>query len=103
MPNNGAMSAALGWLLAGVRPAYAHGTPYSGTAYFVVFSTTANPKLLRVFTPNTNYTPDATALGTLKGANDTIHAVITDAIFDQNRIATSGGPWKGTEITFTIK
>jgi len=90
-------------VFSGIRSAYAHGTPTSGPAYFLNFSTTANAKLLRVFTTNTSYTPDATAFGKLKGANDVIHAVITNASFDQNRIAQSGGPWKGTEITFTVK
>jgi hypothetical protein len=94
---------ALGALLSGVPSAYAHGTPVSGPAYFLNFSTATNPKLLRVFTTNMTYTPDATVFAKLKAAATTIHAVITNAQFDQNRIAQAGGPWKGNEITFTIQ
>lgn len=97
-----AASRALGVLLGNVPTAYAHGTPTSGPAYFVVFSTSTNDKLLRVFTSNTSYTPDATAFGKLTAAGSAITAVITNAQFDQNRIAQDGGPWKGTAITFTV-
>jgi hypothetical protein len=95
-------SRGIGMLLAGVPPAYAHGTPTSGPAYFLLFTTSTNDKLLRVFTSSTSYTPDDSAFGKLKGAGGTITAVITNAQFDQNRIAQDGGPWKGTAITFTV-
>lgn len=87
--------------LAHERSAFAHGTPTSGPAYFVVFSASGNDKLLRVFTTDTSYAPDATALGKLKGAG-TIHAVIENAEFDQNRIAQDGGPFTGPAIDFTV-
>lgn len=90
-------------LLSGVPSAYAHGTPTSGSAYFVVFSTTKDAKLLRVFTTETSYTPASAELAKLTGAGEAIHAVITHAEFDQNRVATDGGPFTGTEITFTLK
>lgn len=90
-------------LLGGVRSAWAHGTPTSGSAYFVVFSTSKTPKLLRVFTTETFYIPAATELAKLKSAGEAIHAIVTHAEFDQNRIATDGGPFTGTEITFTLQ
>ncbi len=90
-------------LLGDVRSAYAHGTPTSGSAYFVVFSTSKDPKLVRIFTTETFYTPAAAELAKLKGAGEAIHAIVTHAEFDQNRIATDGGPFEGTEITFTLQ
>jgi hypothetical protein len=95
-------SRGLAKLLDGVPAAYAHGTPTSGPAFFVLFTTASNDKLLRVFTSSTTYTPSADAFAKLTGAGTTIHAVITNAEFDQNRIAQDGGPWKGSEITFTV-
>jgi hypothetical protein len=89
-------------LLAGVPSAYAHGTPLSGTGYFVVFSTSKDPKLIRVFTTSHDYTPDAPAMKKLTSAGETIHAIVTTAEFDQNRIAQDGGPYKGIEVTFTM-
>jgi hypothetical protein len=89
-------------VLAGIPSAHAHGTPLSGTGYFLVFSTTKDPKLIRVFTTAHDYTPDAAAMAKLKGAGEAIHAVVTTAEFDQNRIAQDGGPYKGVEVTFTM-
>lgn len=90
-------------LLGDVPAAYAHGTPVSGAAYFVVFSTSKDAKLLRVFTTETSYTPEAADLAKLTGAGEAIHAIVTHAEFEENRIATDGGPFKGTEITFTLQ
>ncbi len=90
-------------LLSGIPEAHAHGTPTSGPAYFLLFTTPTNAKLLRVFTPLTEYTPDADALAKLKAAGEPIHAVITTADFDQNRVAPDGGPYQGTEIVFTLQ
>jgi len=99
----GVVGVILSGLLSGVPEAYAHGTPTSGPAYYVLFTTSKNDKLLRVFTPNLTYTPDATALAKLKGAGEAIHAIVTYAEFDQNRIAQDGGPYKGSEIVFTLQ
>jgi hypothetical protein len=99
----GVVERSLARWLSNVPVAYAHGTPTSGPGFLVVFSTASNDKLVRVFTTNTSYTPSADALAKLTGAGTTIHAVITSAEFDQNRIAQDGGPWKGAEITFTTK
>lgn len=91
------------FLFGGSRSAYAHGEPLSGPGYLLVFSTASNDKLLRVFTSKTTYTPDDAALTRLTEAGDTIHAVVTHAEFEENRIATDGGPFAGTEITFTLQ
>ncbi len=102
-PFEGAARSIAEALLAGIPEAHAHGTPMSGTGYFVLFTTTKNDKLLRVFTSATEYTPDAASLAKLQGAGEAIHAVVTNADFDQNRIAQDGGPYKGAEIVFTLQ
>ncbi len=89
-------------LLDGVPSAYAHGTPLSGPGYFLVFSTSKDPKLLRVFTTATEYTPNAAAWQKITSTGDLVHVVITNADFDQNRIAPSGGPYQGAEISFVF-
>ncbi len=90
-------------LFSGVRPAYAHGDPINGPAYLLVFSTDSDPKLLRVFTTLVDYTPDAASWDKLKAAGVPITARVTWAEFETNRVATDGGPFEGTPITFTIR
>ncbi len=87
-------------LLDGIPSAYAHGTPLSGPGYLLVFSTSKDPKLLRVFTTATEYTPNAAAWQKITSTGELVHVVITNADFDQNRIAPSGGPYQGAEISF---
>lgn len=93
---------ALDLLLGGVRTAYAHGAPISGRAYFVVFQTPTNAKLLRVFTTNLAYTPDAAAWQRLVDAG-AFTVVIGDAIFDENKVAADGGPFVGPPISVSVK
>jgi hypothetical protein len=96
----GLVERALGALL-GVRTAHAHGTPIDGRAYFLVFRTESNPRLLRVFTTRLDYTPSSEAWAKLTGeGGGTITAEITGAIFEQNRIPADGGPWLGETTSF---
>jgi hypothetical protein len=85
----------------GVRTAHAHGTPIDGRAYFLVFRTEENPRLLRVFTTRLDYTPSAEAWAKLSGeGGGPITVEITGAIFEQNRIPQDGGPWLGETLSF---
>lgn len=88
--------------LLGEGEAYAHGAPISGRAYFVVFQTPTNPKLLRVFTTNLSYTPDDAAWQKLVSAGQ-FTARIGNAIFDENKVAEGGGPFVGAERMMTVK
>lgn len=98
-----AATAALGVLLSGIPEAHAHGDPVNGRAYFVVFATSADPKLLRVFTTQTTYTPDDAAWTQLKSAGAPITATLTSAVFESNRVGADGGPFSGGSVTFTIE
>lgn len=88
--------------LLGEGEAFAHGAPISGRAYFVVFQTPDDPKLLRVFTTNLSYTPDAAAWEKLVSAGQ-FTARIGTAIFDENKIAEGGGPFVGKARSMTVK
>lgn len=94
--------APLGELIGPMRSARAHGTPFTGNATFLVFSTSSDPKLLRVFTGATAYTPSQAAWDKLAGAGAEITLTLTGAILEQNRIAMDGGPFKGSVSKFTI-
>lgn len=89
-------------LIGPVRAARAHGDPFTGTATWLVFSTDADPRLLRVFTSDTAYTPDAAAWTKLSGAGKAIKLSLSSAEFENNRIVQGGGPIAGGSIQFTI-
>jgi hypothetical protein len=97
----GLLERAVGVLL-GVKTAHAHGTPVNGRAYFLVLGTASSPKLVRVFTTNLSYTPAAAVWQRLVDAGEPITGSITNAIFEDNRVAQGGGPFAGTELDFTV-
>lgn len=84
------------------RAAYAHGAPTNGKAYFLVFSTATNAKLLRVFTIKTTYVPSADAWNRLTSAHAPITVSLETGIFDNDALAPDGGPWQGGSITMTV-
>lgn len=83
------------------REAHAHGVPISGRAYFVTFSDTSGAAVLRVFTQKLEYTPAADALEKLAVAG-AVKAEVVNAIFEENRIVTDGGPFTGTPRSFSV-
>lgn len=84
------------------RAARAHGDPLNGTATFLVFSTSKDPKLVRVFTDQTTFTPGQETWDKLAAAGGEITLSLVAADFDNNRIADGGDPVQGTKLTFTI-
>lgn len=94
---------ALELLLGGVDEAHAHGTPMSGSGFFLTFATPSNPKLLRVFTKNMGYEPDETKRTLLTSQTEEITIELVTAEFDQNRIAQDGGPFRTKPITIGFR
>jgi hypothetical protein len=76
--------------------AWAHGAPVNGRAYFLVLSTPKRPKALRVFTTELEYTPTAEAWQSV-GTGD-VTASMLGAIFENNRVASGGGPFEGQPL-----
>lgn len=101
-PANRALDHWLQDLFAGERSALAHGNPVNGRAYFVVFSTSGDDKVLRVFTTSTSYTPDEAAWEKLVSAGGLITASITTGVYDNNAVASDGGPFTAPSATFTV-
>lgn len=85
------------------RAAAAHGPPVNGKAYLLVFSTPADDKLVRVFTTDLSYTPDAAAWDKMKAAGAPITATVLTGTFDNNLLASDGGPFAGPKTSFTVK
>lgn len=94
--------ALLAELLGPERAASAHGAPFSGTGYWLVFATDGNPKLLRVFTGNASYQPDANAWKKLQDAGKPITLTVMAGVFDVNKLSSDGGPYTGKPVTFTV-
>lgn len=95
-------SAPLRELFGPPRAAHAHGTPFTGTATYLVFSTDTDPKLVRVLTSELKYTPSQAAWTKLTGAGKAITLTTITALFTENRVDMDGGPFKGSTATFTI-
>lgn len=76
----------------------------NGTGYLFVLSTPSNAKVLRVFTSQSSYKPDAAAWDTVKkaAAGTTVSAVVTTALFDNNKVIANGGPYAGQPIQFEV-
>ncbi len=96
----GAAAALASWF--GPREAFAHGAPVNGRAYLLSFSTPKTPDLVRVFTTELAYTFDAASWTKLALAGEPITLVVTNAIFEDNRVAQDGGPFAGEAVTFLI-
>jgi hypothetical protein len=90
-------------LLGPVRAAHAEASPESDTTgYFLVFSTDSDPKLLRVFTTKTSYTPDKKAWDTLLSVNIWTTLSILTATFNQGSLTLKDGPYTGGSVQFCI-
>lgn len=101
-PREPAFTSPLRELFGPMRSAHAHGTPFTGTGTLLAFSVDSNPKLARVLTGDTSYVPSADVWEKLKAAGKPITLTLTSAIFEQNRVIQDGGPFAGSETTFTI-
>jgi hypothetical protein len=85
-----------------IKAACAHGEPLVGPGTFLTFSTATNPKVVRVLTSLTSYTPAQAEWDKLIAANAEMTLSLIGADFDLNRIADGGGPFQGTKFVFTI-
>ena len=88
--------------LSGVPSAHAHGDPFNGYGTLLAVSSSSNPKLARVFTGDSTWTPSAAIWQAIVDAGGTLTVTLVGADFEQNRIAEGGGPFDGSTTTFTI-
>lgn len=71
--------------------------------YLLVFATPSNAELVRVFTTQSEYTPDAHAWQTLVAARESIEVTVTTATFAGEALTVEGGPHVGQTRSFTIE
>jgi hypothetical protein len=90
------------WLRDLVGPERAARASESGVGYLLQFSTETTPRLLRVFTSDTRYTPDAKAWKTLSAAMIWTQLSIFTATFEDDALVAGEGPFEGTPILFCI-
>jgi hypothetical protein len=89
-------------LLGPPRRALAHGDPFSGIATYLVFSTSAEPRLLRALTGDDVFTPSKEAWDRMAATGEPITLRLVSAFFEQNRVTPDGGPFVGATMQFTI-
>jgi hypothetical protein len=93
----------LGALLGPERAARAHGAPFNGSGFYLVVTDASARELLRVFTDQTSYTPDAARWAALAAAGQPLTLTITWAQFEENRIPEASGPFIGGALSLTIQ
>lgn len=86
----------------GLRDAFAHGPAVNGKAYLLVVSSATNPKLLRVFTTGTSFTPSPAAWAVIAAGGGQRTATVTTGIFDDSNLAADGGPFAGHPVSFEV-
>ncbi len=85
------------------RAAHAHGTPYNGTAYFLVVDDAQGASRLRVFTGETSYEVDSATWSALAEVPQPLTLTIVSAFFEENDIPADGGPFVGADVQFRIE
>jgi hypothetical protein len=84
-----------------VRPAFAHPFPLNGQGYYLrVISN--NTEIVKVFTSEKTYTPDAAAWQRLTSAGGELRATMLSAFFEKNNVTSDGGPVEATPVSFRI-
>jgi hypothetical protein len=84
------------------RVAYAHGAPVNGRGYLLVIEDAEGRPLRRVFTLDLTHTPAQADWSTLTQTPGILRASVLGAVFEDNRVATDGGPWQGPETSFSF-
>jgi hypothetical protein len=90
-------------LLGPERAAAAAPSALRGTGYFLLFSTDEAPRLLRVFTTDTSYTPDKKAWDTLVSAGMWTKLTLVSAMFSGDAVLPATGPFVADPIEFCIE
>lgn len=88
-----------------VDPPAAGATNDLQLVHLLVFSTQAEPNLLRVFSTLNSYTPDAATWETLKeaGQSGPITLSLNSATLMGSELVVDGGPFIGETVSFTIE
>ena len=89
-------------LLGPPRSAFADGQPYTGPGTYVVFSTDAEPSLVRALTSRNAFIPSQEVWDTMVAVDAPITLTLATASFEQNLVTPYGAVVPGTSITFTI-
>lgn len=90
-------------LLGPERAAHAEEASMQGSGYFLVFSTDTEPKVLRVFTTKTSYTPDAKTWDRLASLQIWTTLTILTGAFTNDQLSPTGGPFTGPSVNFCIE
>ncbi|MEJ7731536.1 MAG: hypothetical protein WKG00_20275 [Polyangiaceae bacterium] len=82
--------------------ARAHGDPFNGYGTLLAVSSTSNPKLARVFTGASTWTPSAAIWQAIVDDGGSLTVTLVGADFEQNRIPDGAGPYLGSVTALTI-
>lgn len=89
-------------LVGPIREAHAAPPPLDGRAFLAVFSTDSDDALLRVFTTELEYMPDAAAWARLTSTPETITGWLLTGEFAGDALVEDGGPFSGGWIQLSV-
>jgi hypothetical protein len=78
------------------------GTGFTGVAFLLVFSTPSNPKLLRVVTTDSSFTPSAAAWKMLTSSSETVTFKLASGTFENDELTAEGGPHQGQALVLSF-
>lgn len=89
--------------LFGVKTAHAGPPPMNGRGYLIAMQKDGTDTVLSVFTTETDYTPDASAIAKLRAAGDDgFSAWVMIGDFEDDRLVAGTGPFKGPWIVLAF-
>jgi hypothetical protein len=80
----------------------ANGTGFTGVAFLLVFSTPSDPKLLRIVTTDSSFTPSAADWKKLTSSSEPVTFKLASGTFENDELTAEGGPHQGQELNLSF-
>jgi hypothetical protein len=77
-------------------------TGFTGVAFLLVFSTPSDPKLLRIVTTDSSFTPSAADWKTLTSSGEPVTFKLASGTFENDELTVEGGPHQGQALSISF-
>jgi len=80
----------------------ASATGFTGVAFLLVFSTPSDPKLLRIVTTDSSFTPSAVDWKKLTSSGEPVTFKLASGTFENDELTVEGGPHQGQGLNLSF-